>query len=288
MLPQTLFVLASALSAVTAGPVRKRCGGKPDVSSSTVLEASTTASTAVSATSASASSSASAAPITGPRLPSTGAGTQLPAASGQLQHIVVGHGIQNYTCARADSAASSSTGALAVLYDITALAPGGGGAASMSEAAWAALAGDVLHQTAIPLNIVGNALTKYAADVAAPFAAGGRDADLAMAGLAAPLKALGRHYFDAAGVPTFDLYGADQMLVAKKLNDTAAPAGADRGILDTGAVAWLRLGDNGAGGSRGGLSTVYRVYTSGGASIACAEANTTISVPYTAQYWFYS
>ncbi|KAK6839201.1 hypothetical protein PG987_005067 [Apiospora arundinis] len=268
MLPQTLLVFASALSAVTAGPVRKRCGGKPIASSSTVPEASTTASATVSA---SASASASAAPATGPKLPSTGAGTQLPAAEGQLQHIVVGHGIQNYTCKAADSAAASSTGALAVLYDITALAPGGS-SGSMSETAWSALADEVLHKTELPLNIVGNALTKYAADVLAPFN---------------PLKAIGHHYFDAAGVPTFDLFATGEKLVAKKLNDTAAPSGADKGIMDTGAVAWLRLGDNGAGGSKG-LSQVYRVYTSGGASIACSEANTTISVPYTAQYWFYN
>jgi len=212
------------------------------------------------------------------------AGTQLPAASGQLKHIVVGHGIQNYTCAKADSAAASSSGALAVLYEITDLAPGG--ASPMSEAAWSALTDDVLYETDLPLNIIGNVLTKYAADAAAPFKAAG-DADLALDGLASPLKAIGHHYFDAAGVPVFDLMAAaGQRLVAKKLNDTAAPAGADRGLLDTGAVAWLRLGDNGAGRSVG-LSQVYRVYTSGGASIACSEANTTISVPYTAQYWFY-
>ncbi|KAK8876797.1 malate dehydrogenase [Apiospora arundinis] len=281
MLPQTLLVFASALSAVTAGPVRKRCGGKPIASSSTVPEASTTASATVSA---SASASASAAPATGPKLPSTGAGTQLPAAEGQLQHIVVGHGIQNYTCKAADSAAASSTGALAVLYDITALAPGG--SSPMSETAWSALADEVLHKTELPLNIVGNALTKYAADVLAPFKSAG-DADLTMDGLSSPLKAIGHHYFDAAGVPTFDLFATGEKLVAKKLNDTAAPSGADKGIMDTGAVAWLRLGDNGAGGSKG-LSQVYRVYTSGGASIACSEANTTISVPYTAQYWFYN
>lgn len=202
----------------------------------------------------------------------------------------MGHGIQNYTCAQADSTASSSTGALAVLYDITDLAPGSGSgsaqAQAMSEDAWSSLTDQVLRKTDLPLNIVGNALTKYAADVAAPFKPTGSDADLTMDGLAAPLRAIGHHYFDAAGVPTFDLFGTSQRLVAKKLNDTAAPAGADRGLLNTGAVAWLKLGDNGAGGSQG-LSQVYRVYTSGGVSIACSEANTTMSVPYTAQYWFY-
>lgn len=177
-----------------------------------------------------------------------------------------------------------------MLYDITDLAPGAGGpsAPALSEDAWARLADDVLRQTDLPLHIVGNALTEYAADVAAPFQAVGADADLALGGLpAGPRQAVGHHYFDAAGVPTFDLFGTGQKLVARKLNDTAAPAGADRGLLGTGAVAWLRLGDNGAGGSRGGVSQVYRVYTAGGASMACSEANTTISVPYAAQYWFY-
>ncbi|KAK8071419.1 hypothetical protein PG997_011622 [Apiospora hydei] len=286
MLPQTLFVVASALTAVTAGPVRKRCsgsGGTPVISSSPLPGSSTTASAT-----ASSSASASAPATAGPTLPSTGSGTQLPTPSGQLQHIVVGHGIQNYTCAAPDSTASSATGALAVLYDITDLAPGAQGKSAMTETAWSSLSDQVLHKTDLPLNIVGNALTKYAADVLAPFKASpGADADLTMDGLSAPLKAIGHHYFDAAGVPTFDLFSGTQKLVAKKLNDTAAPAGADKGLLDTGAVAWLRLGDNGSGASRG-LASVYRVYTSGGASIACSEANTTISVPYTAQYWFYA
>ncbi|KAK8102175.1 hypothetical protein PG984_015321 [Apiospora sp. TS-2023a] len=294
MLPQTLFVFATVISSVTAGPVRRRttnktkCGGTPVISSSSLPESSTTASVTESV-SASASPSATAGPATGPTLPSTGSGTQLPGPSGQLQHIVVGHGIQNYTCAKADSTASSATGALAVLYDITNLAPGSGSsqAQAMSEDAWSSLTDDVLRKTDLPLNIVGNALTKYAADIAAPFKASGSDADLTMDGLSSPLKAIGHHFFDVAGVPTFDLFGTGEKLVAKKLNDTAAPAGADKGILDTGAVAWLRLGDNGSGASKG-LSQVYRVYTSGGASIACSEANTTISVPYTAQYWFYA
>ncbi|KAK8067484.1 hypothetical protein PG996_006596 [Apiospora saccharicola] len=285
MLPQTLFVFATALSSVTAGPVRRRCGGTPVISSSSPESSTTASATGSVSASASASPSATAGPAAGPTLPSTGSGTQLPGPSGQLQHIVVGHGIQNYTCAKADSTASSATGALAVLYDITALAPGSGSGSSpaqtMSEDAWSSLTDNVLRKTDLPLNIVGNALTKYAAD------ASGSDADLTMDGLSAPLKAIGHHFFDAAGVPTFDLFGTGERLVAKKLNDTAAPAGADKGILDTGAVAWLRLGDNGSGASKG-LSQVYRVYTSGGASIACSEANTTISVPYTAQYWFYA
>ncbi|KAK8037779.1 hypothetical protein PG991_001125 [Apiospora marii] len=271
MLPQTLLVFATALSSATAGPVRRRCGGTPVVSSSNLPESSTTASATEST---SASASATAGPATGPTLPSTGSGTQLPGPSGQLQHIVVGHGIQNYTCAKADSTASSATGALAVLYDITDLAPGSGSGSSpssqaqsqtMSEEAWSSLTDSVLRKTDLPLHIVGNALTKYAADVAAPFQAVGADADLTMEGLSSPRKAIGHHYFDAAGVPTFDLFGTSQKLVAKKLNDTAAPAGADKGLLDTGAVAWLKLGDNGSGGSQG----------------ACR------SVPYTAQYWFY-
>ncbi|KAK8024592.1 hypothetical protein PG993_012658 [Apiospora rasikravindrae] len=246
MLPQTLFVVASALTAVTAGPVRKRAAPNsppPRANSST-------------SSSATASKTTPAPPPTPPPPPPrapwpccTTSPPWPPAPAPGLRQAVVKP-------------------------------------PPMTEAAWSRLADDVLHKTDLPLNIVGNALTKYAADVSAPFQPS--DADLALDGLAGPpLRAIGHHYFDAAGVPTFDLFGTGQKLVAKKLNDTAAPRGADRGLLDTGAVAWLRLGDNGAGGSRG-LASVYRVYTSGGASIACAEANTTISVPYTAQYWFYA
>lgn len=62
-------------------------------------------------------------------------------------------------------------------------------------------------------------------------------------------------------------------------------------MLETGAVDWLELSDNGRGLSKG-VSTVYRVVTAGGVAQACsasgANANGTVfSVPYVAQYWFY-
>ncbi|KAK7947083.1 uncharacterized protein PG986_011404 [Apiospora aurea] len=306
MLPQTLFVVASALTAVTAGPVRKRCsgsGGTPVISSSPLPGPSTAASAT-----ASASASASAPATAGPTLPSTGSQT-IPTSTRPLTPWAPP--IRRHPTPRPPRANSSTSSSATASRTTPAPRPtrqlplppapspcsttsptwppgSGSGKSAMTEAAWSGLSDQVLHETDLPLHIVGNALTKYAADVLAPFKAPpGADAALTLDGLAAPRKAIGHHYFDASGVPTFDLFAGAQKLVAKKLNDTAAPAGADRGLLDTGAVAWLRLGDSGSGASRG-LASVYRVYTSGGASIACSEANMTISVPYTAQYWFYA
>jgi hypothetical protein len=74
--------------------------------------------------------------------------------------------------------------------------------------------------------------------------------------------------------------------VTKRIN-LAAPNGADKGILNTGAVDWLELGDSGKGLSQG-LSIVYRVVTAGGAPQPCSVAGVGLqSVPYTTYYWFY-
>ncbi|PHH86963.1 hypothetical protein CDD83_9480 [Cordyceps sp. RAO-2017] len=57
---------------------------------------------------------------TAPSLPQTGTGHELPPPRPglRLKHIALGFGIQNYTCAR-PGAEATSTGALAMLYDIT-------------------------------------------------------------------------------------------------------------------------------------------------------------------------
>ncbi|KAF7547400.1 hypothetical protein G7046_g9018 [Stylonectria norvegica] len=108
------------------------------------------------------------------------------------------------------------------------------------------------------------------------------DAPLQLSGLA-PLPFIGHHFFNSAGVPTFVLDGGSITLFGKKLDSLAAPATADKGPDGTGAVAWLRLGDN--GGSTG-ATFVFRVLTSGGASHGCtAVGDDTTS--YSATYWFY-
>lgn len=200
----------------------------------------------------------------------------------------MGHGIQNYTCSAA-GANATSVGALAVLYDITSLY------STLTDAERDQLPITLLYDTALPLNMASSSTgttnttdvgQQYAANVADPFR-GSKDADVTVPGLSAPLAALGRHYFDASLTPTFDLYGATTagtLFKGGKLNGVHAPADADAGLFNTGAVDWLQLGDKGASV---GLTEVYRVVTAGGSSLACTEAGQAISVPYAAQYWFY-
>ncbi|KAI0479968.1 hypothetical protein F4859DRAFT_455050 [Xylaria cf. heliscus] len=203
-------------------------------------------------------------------LPSTGGPTPLPAPDAPLKHIAVGHGVQNYTCTTA-GASGVSGGALAVLHDITALYPGSGPSA-LSSTTWAVLTSTVLRTTPMPIDT---------ADASAPFPA---PADLAVAGVAAPLPFLGHHYFDINGVPTFSLHDDAELLKSQKLLNIPAPADADKGLAGEGAVDWLYLGDK--GGSIG-LSKVYRVLTAGGSPAVCGAVGETQSVPYTAMYWLY-
>lgn len=141
---------------------------------------------------------------------------------------------------------------------------------------------NLLRTTDLPLNLAGDPDDQYAADVSNPFKA---DADVTVEGVAGSLSVLGHHYFDASLTPTFDLYNdADLLFKGGKLNSVKAPATADPGLLNTGAVDWLQLVDKGASV---GLTEVYRVVTAGGNALACEEAGQTFSVPYAAQYWYY-
>lgn len=184
-----------------------------------------------------------------------------------------------------------------MLYDITAL---------YSNPAFANISSSTLWTQALPLNLVDQAAaaeptaanlpeTAYQADAANPFPATPATLSLVVAGqqtYTAPF--LGRHFFDAAGAPTFDLSAAAPAALyfaGAKTGDVKAPAGADAGLLATGAVDWLQLGDNGLGKSVG-VSSVYRVVTAGGVAQACSVSGATpagqvFSVPYAAQYWFY-
>lgn len=77
-----------------------------------------------------------------------------------------------------------------------------------------------------------------------------------------------------------------------KAGAVSAPKDADKGVLDTGAVAWLKLTDTGKGASKG-VNLVYRVVTAGGNAEACdsikasGASSQVQSVPYTTFYWFY-
>ncbi|PSR73962.1 hypothetical protein BD289DRAFT_448893 [Coniella lustricola] len=244
-----------------------------------------------------------------PTLPSTGS-TDLPTPSSDLTllYIAVGHGIQNYTCA-SDNATAVNIGALAVFYDATALYPSSGSASALSTADWDDLTSSVLWDTSIPLNLVDQAVgtapyaedaatlypeESYNADASDPFPAPAAALTLALpSGPRVQAPFLGRHYFDALSSPTIDLSGARPALFfsGAKTGDVAAPAASDPGLLDTKAVDWLELADNGRGLSVG-VSNVYRVVTAGGGAQACSvsgatEAGEVFSVPYAAQYWIY-
>ncbi|KAK0726944.1 hypothetical protein B0T26DRAFT_637671, partial [Lasiosphaeria miniovina] len=210
-------------------------------------------------------------------------GTQLsaPDAGLVLKKIAIGHGIQNYTCTdSAPATTASAIGALAILYDVTSLFPGTL-RTGLSNATWNDFPKNLLYGKPVPLNLI-NPNTGYGA-TASPFP---RAADLTLGNIRASF--LGHHYFDQFGSPTFELLTVNLKASVKKLEGFNAPATADKGILNTGAVQWLKLIDNGKGFNKG-LTTVYRVVTAGGAAEACSKIGPGVvdSVPYTTYYWFY-
>ncbi|KAF7544397.1 hypothetical protein G7Z17_g9993 [Cylindrodendrum hubeiense] len=209
-----------------------------------------------------------------PVLPVNGGAKELatPPSNLTLKHIALGFGIQNYTCASA-GATATATGALAMLYDIAHLYPGQSRIA-LDNADWLTLTADALDSQAVPLNLKTDG--EPGADPVNPFTA---STALTVNGLDLPF--LGHHYFNAAGVPTFDL--GSQIFFGTKLDSVAAPSSAYSGPDGTGAVAWLQLGDTGASV---GISYVYRVLTAGGNAHTCTEAGND-STSYTAQYWYY-
>ncbi|KAI5860040.1 hypothetical protein GGS23DRAFT_599701 [Durotheca rogersii] len=262
MQPRNLLTFFSAVALASASPLRRRCDGHNE----TITPPTTPAPP----------------PAAVPTLPSTGSGTQLESpGAATLKHILVGHGIQNYTCA-ADGTTAASFGALAVVWDITALYPGTGAADALSPEEWDGLTSKVLRTTPLPLNLAAGA-GNGGADAAAPFPA---PANLTVEGVAAPLPFLGHHFFDAANTPTFALAGGAELFKGKRDAGIPAPADADAGADPaTGAVDWLRLSDK--AGASVGVSLVYRVLTAGGNPEPCAAAGQPQSVPYTAQYWIY-
>ena len=164
-----------------------------------------------------------------------------------------------------------------MVWDITPLYPNSGPNA-VSPEVWAQLTSRVLRSTDMPIG-------KASGDEGvSPFPP---DAALDIDGVGS-VQLLGHHYFNDAGVPTFDLYGGAgprAILRAKKDSGIKAPANADPGLTNSGAVDWLRLSDQGT--SEGDISLVFRVLTAGGNPAPCESADQTESVPYTAMYWFY-
>jgi hypothetical protein len=195
---------------------------------------------------------------TTPTLPLSGDAVELPSPNANLtlQYVAIGRGIQNYTCA-STTATPSSIGAIATLFDATALA-------YLDEA--------MLHT--IPGIIVNMPLPSTSTLV-----------------LPSILRAdvLGHHYFDAALTPTFDLSSVGKILFGGKTGDIKAPSTASKGPAGTGAVDWLQLTAKSTYVSEG-LSLAYRVETAGGVGLSCNTSTSTTavqSVQYAAEYWFY-
>mgnify|MGYP001563686020 FL=1 len=120
-----------------------------------------------------------------PSLPTTGSGTQLPAPSTglALKFVTLGRGVQNYTCA---SGTPASVGAIAEIFDITAFAKASSDSSDFTG----------LPAAAAYLAIPG---VQQLLDSRMP------------AGSHATI--IGKHYFNSAGVPTFDLSAKDRKSV---------------------------------------------------------------------------
>ncbi len=197
-------------------------------------------------------------------VPLSDSSTSLPSPSGTLKAIGVGRGTQNYNCAAASSSTPSPVpvfiGANAILYD-----------ASPDILKFSVQKGmRALEQ------IVEKIVQVNGSDIASVAKRYG-------------ITVLGHHYFNSGGQPTFDLTSSGTgFLVAKKIGQIPAPAGACAGQTGQayGAVDWLALTD--AGGSQG-LNEVFRVDTSGGKQPPTCNGSVAypIYVEYAATYWFY-
>ena len=107
--------------------------------------------------------------------------------------------------------------------------------------------------------------------------------------LASNAQVIGKHFFNAAGVPIFDL-GDNGFLAAKKKGDIPAPKGSSTGPLDTpgqdfGAVDWLALVDV---GNSTKLSEVYRVDCAGGNPPKTCAGEGHLEQQYSCLYWFFN
>ncbi|KAB8294892.1 hypothetical protein EYC80_006852 [Monilinia laxa] len=177
--------------------------------------------------------------------------SELPAPTGTLAYVALGRGIQNYTCS-AIGATPAAIGAVASLYDATEFAKCDGTTFTQ------------FPNIAVYTNLPSSSSASFMG-----------------------LKALGKHFFDASGTPTFDLSAVSKILYATKTGDIAAPINASPGPADTGAVDWLSLAAKGTYTSVG-LAEVYRVETAGGNPTKPCVTVGVESVPYAAQYWFYN
>lgn len=172
----------------------------------------------------------------------------------KVKAITLGRGTQNYTCPSNSSDPPTAVGAVADLFDLSPLLqylPSSEGVHVINE---------------LPKYLINFHLATIEHS---------------------PIPNLGHHYFDAAGVPTFDLGKKTGILKGKRDAGIAAPKKASKGPEGKGggAVDWLAL--CAVAGSKG-LQMGYRVETAGGkAPKSCKGQPEKIQVQYAAQYWFY-
>ncbi|TDL23783.1 hypothetical protein BD410DRAFT_150392 [Rickenella mellea] len=183
---------------------------------------------------------------------------QLQIAAGTVaQYIALGVGVQNYTCGSAGSYTSS--GAVAELFDISCFA--------VKDTSTFETMTDDSYQMFNRTNVSATKLITM---------------------MAASESVLGQHVFvtnpvTGTGIsPQFDFRSASRKddpnayVIASKVGNIAAPTGKQD-------VDWLSLMN-----ARGSLSTqILRLNTRGGQPPSHCQEGSTISVKYTAQYWFY-
>ncbi|KAI1423756.1 hypothetical protein F5Y12DRAFT_755931 [Xylaria sp. FL1777] len=187
----------------------------------------------------------------------------LPAAAEGLvlKHVAVGRGTQNYTCdATNATAVPTQIGAVATLFNTSCIA---------------ASYPDLLHS-----------LPKLALQFDLPFNAKQDDEKLGPT----QLLVSGKHFFKNTTTPFFNLdTERDQIgeVPCSKLDSSAAPADAPKGLQGETAVPWLLLGAN--SDATGGLTQVFRVETAGGsAPTTCKGQPASFQVQYAAEYWFFA
>ncbi|KAF2396041.1 hypothetical protein EJ06DRAFT_500937 [Trichodelitschia bisporula] len=178
-------------------------------------------------------------------------GTSLPPSAGLiLQHVALGRGTQNYTCANSTrDAVPVAAGALATLFNVTCLA-------APYTPLLQVLPGIALH---FPVPITPSL---------------------------APVNLFlsGKHYFADLTTPTFDLDAAGHewgKVGCKKANATDAPTDPKTN------VPWLKLTSKSRDGCT--ISEVYRVNTAGGQPPpTCEGQKPAFEVQYAAEYWMWS
>jgi hypothetical protein len=185
-------------------------------------------------------------PAANPALPAPGEDLFLAA-------VTIGRGTQNYTCGSDSTAAPVSTGAIAVLYDVSCIA-------TEDPDLLAALPGQALAVT-LPED---------------------PEEDL-MCGNQ-PLERSGHHFFNAQKTPTFDFTESGD----EELGLALMSVGSRSAAPVTGAVPWLSL--NRGAGSQGVIQSIYRMNTASGAAPATCAGKPAgeFTVEYAAQYWVFS